>query len=392
MSRSERERGQVLLLMALTIVGLLAAVGLAIDGGTVFVERRRMQNAADAAALAGTHELARHIGTQDPDEAIVDGLIAAQVRAYAADNGVVDPQENVVAEYVVADGNGDAVSASPRHLVGGGSIPHGALGISTTVGIERETTFIRVIGIETAGAAAHAVGVVGPRIPHPMTSDMVPGGVLPIAYPVDKAAELEDGESFCFADDNPVLEDGIPANRGWVHLSCVYNYQDPPGIRTPDCSASNAKIKGWIDQSNPFTDPLYCGAEGINKLEGDWIVGDPGSRQSSRHSLKELGQDNPGVVYYIPLYDKAYDRHQMRDEFGNPGNLFKGNDLWFRLVAFAGIKIHGTTQNVCEQNKHVSGELVKIVYTLSEPDVTEDYGWGSEGAAKEKSLSITLHR
>jgi len=47
------ERGQAAVLLALAFVILLASVGLAIDGGIVYTERRRAQNAADAAAMAG---------------------------------------------------------------------------------------------------------------------------------------------------------------------------------------------------------------------------------------------------------------------------------------------------------------------------------------------------
>lgn len=51
--RDRTEAGQALVLLALAFVILLGFVGLAIDGGIVYTERRRAQNAADAAALAG---------------------------------------------------------------------------------------------------------------------------------------------------------------------------------------------------------------------------------------------------------------------------------------------------------------------------------------------------
>lgn len=47
-----RERGQLLVVFALTLVGLIGAVGLVIDGGSTFVQRRDEQNVADAAAMA----------------------------------------------------------------------------------------------------------------------------------------------------------------------------------------------------------------------------------------------------------------------------------------------------------------------------------------------------
>src|SRR5690606_4536767 len=51
------ERGQTLVQVALMLVVLLGFAALAIDGGMVYAERRHMQNAADAGALAGAREL-----------------------------------------------------------------------------------------------------------------------------------------------------------------------------------------------------------------------------------------------------------------------------------------------------------------------------------------------
>jgi putative Flp pilus-assembly TadE/G-like protein len=50
---SEGERGQALILIAITFLAMLMAVGLAIDSGQLFVARRTAQEAADAGAYAG---------------------------------------------------------------------------------------------------------------------------------------------------------------------------------------------------------------------------------------------------------------------------------------------------------------------------------------------------
>ena len=51
------EDGQALAQTAITMMLLLAIVSLAIDVGLAYAERRHMQNAADAGALAGAWEL-----------------------------------------------------------------------------------------------------------------------------------------------------------------------------------------------------------------------------------------------------------------------------------------------------------------------------------------------
>ena len=45
------DRGQILIIFVFAIIGLLAIVGLAIDGGNAYVDRRNAQNVADSAAL-----------------------------------------------------------------------------------------------------------------------------------------------------------------------------------------------------------------------------------------------------------------------------------------------------------------------------------------------------
>lgn len=52
MFTSTVKRGQALIIIVFAIIGLIAVVALAIDGGNVFLNRRSAQNAADNAALA----------------------------------------------------------------------------------------------------------------------------------------------------------------------------------------------------------------------------------------------------------------------------------------------------------------------------------------------------
>ncbi len=54
MKTVETERGQALILIVFAIIGLVAITGLAVDGGNVYLVRRRAQTAADAAALGGS--------------------------------------------------------------------------------------------------------------------------------------------------------------------------------------------------------------------------------------------------------------------------------------------------------------------------------------------------
>jgi hypothetical protein len=57
MTRSERDRGQVLVLFALVLIGLLGMAALAIDVTSVYAQQRHERSVADAAALAGASDM-----------------------------------------------------------------------------------------------------------------------------------------------------------------------------------------------------------------------------------------------------------------------------------------------------------------------------------------------
>ncbi len=80
-ARRRHEGGQVLVLFALSLVAMIAMVGLVLDGGSTYAQRRSEQDAADLAALAGANNyLLNHDSTQ---------AIAA-AKAVAAENGYTD--------------------------------------------------------------------------------------------------------------------------------------------------------------------------------------------------------------------------------------------------------------------------------------------------------------
>jgi Flp pilus assembly protein TadG len=54
---STRDRGQIMVLFAFSILGIVALIGLLVDGGFLYVQRRTAQTSADAGALAGARAL-----------------------------------------------------------------------------------------------------------------------------------------------------------------------------------------------------------------------------------------------------------------------------------------------------------------------------------------------
>ncbi len=62
------ERGQILVLLVLAMIGMLGLTALAVDGGMVYADRRYMQSAADAATLAGAGRVGDGIEALDMDD------------------------------------------------------------------------------------------------------------------------------------------------------------------------------------------------------------------------------------------------------------------------------------------------------------------------------------
>lgn len=67
-----RERGQTLAIVAVMLVGLVGMLALVVDMGNIYTQRRQMQNAADAGALAGARALALSQGAAAAEAAVAD--------------------------------------------------------------------------------------------------------------------------------------------------------------------------------------------------------------------------------------------------------------------------------------------------------------------------------
>lgn len=78
MQRQKKPQGQSLVLLVFAIIGLLGMLGLAVDGGRAYVEKRRAQNASDTAALTAALVLA-----QAPNPSSLDAQRNARSAAIA---------------------------------------------------------------------------------------------------------------------------------------------------------------------------------------------------------------------------------------------------------------------------------------------------------------------
>jgi hypothetical protein len=160
MSRRTNDRGQILVLVAGSMVALGLIVGLVIDGGFAWEKRREAQNAADFAALAGT----RLVGASLQGTVVHNSdVYAALVRVAAANNNATLPNLGTAGGPVYVDGSGTDISGGTI-TDDGNAIPAAARGVRVP---SAQTTwrpvFLGLMGVSSwsAGAGATARTTVG---------------------------------------------------------------------------------------------------------------------------------------------------------------------------------------------------------------------------------------
>ena len=140
---TESNGGQGLVLLTLFLVTMIALVGLGVDGGSLYLHRRTMQNAADAAAFAGARLLS--LSTRDTP------TIRSEIETYAGKNYVINPASNVTAYYT--DDGGAQVGAITSAA---GTAPATATGVKVITRRQAPTFFLPIIGFGDLKASASA--------------------------------------------------------------------------------------------------------------------------------------------------------------------------------------------------------------------------------------------
>jgi Flp pilus assembly protein TadG len=156
--RRDAERGQVLVIVALIIVVLLGFAGIAIDVGRQVAERRHVQTAADAGALAACRALIA--GDTDGDAAADATMVASANLQHSPASGTATIASP--ARYEDQDGSGtiDADELVSGIVIAGTTV---RVAIESTV----DTTLARVVGIGSldTGARARCSLQGGPAVP-----------------------------------------------------------------------------------------------------------------------------------------------------------------------------------------------------------------------------------
>jgi Putative Flp pilus-assembly TadE/G-like len=153
------ESGQAIALFAFSLVVLLLAAGLVVDVGYAMGQQRAAQNAADFSAMAGTRVIGESY-TGVPADAGTDTNVGAAIDDALSAND----SQLVSARYV--DVAGKVVG-----IVGGGSIPSGAVGVVVNAKASWHPFFLGIVGIGSWTAGANATA---------MTPGVNSAGVMPV--------------------------------------------------------------------------------------------------------------------------------------------------------------------------------------------------------------------
>jgi Flp pilus assembly protein TadG len=139
-SRSAQQRGQILVLFALGAVAVIAAVGLVLDGGDTFNQRRSEQNGADLAALAGANAyLNTYMSTSNATAATAAAIAAASTSA---------------------TGNGYTTAGATTVNVTVSLLPHGAK-VQVDVTAPHQNAFASVMGMSSWNVSVTATALTG---------------------------------------------------------------------------------------------------------------------------------------------------------------------------------------------------------------------------------------
>ncbi len=261
-SRRSRGAGQVLVIFAMSLVAIMAAAGLAVDIGRFYSEKRFLQNAADAGALAAA-------------DALIRGQTATQAEAEARD---------ILTRNLLGSptGSSGVVAATPEYVSGhAGEAPYLESGILITgadvrVAVRSDVTYTfgRVVGLGTTRIGGRA---------HVKTN----GDLLPIAvrHFINAPGPVAGATAPCDGNQNN-FEDLLST----ANTSCL-------GSATDGSLRSRASTGASLDSSAPGSDPVNHGP--VIALVGQGAA--PGNNASFRGfialDIRDFASSSSNVFY-----------------------------------------------------------------------------------------------
>jgi len=293
MFKKEDEGGQSILIIALSVLAILALIALVVDVGNAYAHRRKVQNAVDAAALAGARKLAfRRFETVKVIQ------VKQAIGDFAEANGV--SRDDVEAVFVKA--NGEWVRDIDNMSV---PVPKEAEGVSVKGYLPFPTYFAHMLGFPTmevnADAQAYVLGA-------PCNGDcLFPIVLSEETFADEPRHEPVIGETYVLWVDDLVT----PGNFGWAYWVDGEGTLrgDPP--QGPEVTSLEPNL----------LDNCRSGAWQAD----EWVHGDNGVNfQPVLDLLEDYVTADPAITVKIPIYDET---------------MYEGTNSVFHLVGFGAFQL-----------------------------------------------------
>ena len=273
------ERGQVLPLMAGGLLVLLVLVGMVIDTGVAFKERRTAQNISDLAAMAGTRMVAEVY--LDPSAAVTGVTVYDAIDKSITTNGCADP---CAWTGVYTRPTGPGTWTSMGSVERAGLVPVGAQGVSVTTARRPGTFFIRLIGQNEWDVSAVATAMAS-RLPDPPPGILLPIGIFDADYETDREYTLTAG-------------DEGPGNFGWLSWTGPVNV---PTLRESVCHPNNPgfSFPWWFDGATGTMNDSVTRDCIQGYIDGQTVVYVPIWRQTNGRGGSNLQYEITGVAAMV---------------------------------------------------------------------------------------------
>jgi hypothetical protein len=229
-------RGQILIMFAFMLVALLGALGLSVDLGMAFSQRRTMQSAADAGAYAGAWAVLK------------SKVVQTEVNTVVNQNKMNFGSINSIQCEYINDASQSLGSCS-------GGIPSSATGVRVSVQESHPTFFIKVVPGGPSNVTTSAVAAANIRMRPPIGG----GPFLPCAR---KAIRTDNGQPMDIVnlDSNYNL---IGVNEAAIGVK--FNIYGPNDKVVEDCGIFPDKYNGAASFDKPcLTAPNWCDFENGN--------------------------------------------------------------------------------------------------------------------------------
>lgn len=391
-SRRRKQGGQSLVLFALMIVFLIGMIGLSVDVGNAFGQERRIQNATNAAAVAGMNS-ALVVGSTNKE-------VWTNVRRTLAGNQVntTGPAYIYYADYVLDDGSKQFLgewNGSTTYIENeGGSPPTNLTRIQITMQEDVETFFVRAFGREAftvsvngnACIGGYDLGVMAMGVPLNLIRYTVVNGVPQPYHRVynTNGSELATTDPAWGVWDKMVKRTITLPVENWsdsmsgTHVAWLsWKGNDGAGTLAAAMTYPGTINKGFNE--GPVLDTKLPNSLPLKKLTlGDWVNGDTGTKASLKDELQQLKTDKREIG--LPMYDIAGRQNGKTSFHVVKVGLFRvadfdlTNDPGFIRLEYLGDKRSAPTECAGEPNQDMKFREKKRYTINGNTDVNRVWG------------------